>query len=177
MPSKYQPFCLSPHLFHATLTIYNKAPVDVSEMNKFECGRLEERMSPWGHYWGYLPGALFSFSNHHNLSGSRVSLNEVGYPISNALQWFHLSLGTLGSGHQNGTRAICPLTTLIPCESHNHHDISKHHADLTLSNVTPRFISQSTFRMRTMIVCYLLDGKGGGHPVVFIVTGGSISWQ
>ena len=28
--------------------------------------------------------------------------------------------------------------------------------------------------MRTMIICYFLDGKGGGHPAVFIATGGSI---
>ena len=65
----------------------------------------------------------------------------------------NLSLGTMGSSHYNGTRAICPLMTPIPCESHNHHDISKH-------------------------ICYLFsDGKGGGHPDVFIAAGGSIPWQ
>ena len=78
----------------------------------------------------------FLFSNHHNLSGSRVPPNEVGFPISNALQWLHLSLGTLRCSHHNGTRAICPLTTLIPCESHNHHGISKHRADFALSDVS-----------------------------------------
>ena len=52
------------------------------------------------------------------------------------LQYLKVNLGIQGSSHYHGIRATCPLKTLITCLWNNHHDISKHHVDFTVTKTS-----------------------------------------